>query len=166
MGLTPKWCTFCILSDDINIVGDIPYKFGAIQLWSQQCLCTITICVSSITCVSSAIDSSDGSLTKMMHILYAFWLYSDFLWHIIEIWSHLAQKSCIILLVKVSISEDSDGAYTKDDDTYSISHLYLELWFVYSSIANNVKLIYSLISMIPLWWWHASPSLAFSTSND
>ena len=36
----------------------------------------------------------------------------------------------------------------------------------YSSIANNVKVIlYFLISMIPLWWRHTSPSHAFSTSN-
>ena len=46
-----------------------------------------------------------------------------------------------------------------------MSHLYLELWFVYSSITNNVKVIYFLISMIPLWWRHASPSHAFSTSK-
>ena len=49
--LAPKWCTFCILSD-INIVGDIPYKFGAIQLWSQLCLCNITICVKTQSPVS------------------------------------------------------------------------------------------------------------------
>ena len=37
MGLAPKLCTFYILADDINIVGDIPFKFGAIQLLNQLC---------------------------------------------------------------------------------------------------------------------------------
>ena len=43
MGLTPKWCTFYILSDDTNIAGDIPYRFGAIWLWRQLCSCNIEI---------------------------------------------------------------------------------------------------------------------------
>ena len=72
-------------------------------------------------------DSDDETLTKMKHILYSFWWYSDFLWHITEIWSHLAQKSYVNTLpIQINISEDIDETYTKrctfyvlSDDTYS-----------------------------------------------
>ena len=43
VGLTPKWHTFYILSDDTNIAGDILYRFGAIWLWRQLCSCNIEI---------------------------------------------------------------------------------------------------------------------------
>ena len=32
MQLTRKWCPFCVFSDDINIIGDTPYRFGAIYM--------------------------------------------------------------------------------------------------------------------------------------
>ena len=44
IALAPKWYISCVLSDDIHIVGDIPYKFGAEQVWIRLCLCNIKIC--------------------------------------------------------------------------------------------------------------------------
>ena len=32
--LAPKWSPFHLLCDDLHIIGDTPYRFGPIQLWS------------------------------------------------------------------------------------------------------------------------------------
>ena len=41
--LAPKWSPFHVLCDDLNIVGDTPYRFGVIQLWSWQNLGNVKI---------------------------------------------------------------------------------------------------------------------------
>ena len=32
--LAPYWCPFLVLCNDLHIVGNTPYNFGAMQLWS------------------------------------------------------------------------------------------------------------------------------------
>ena len=40
-GLAPKWSPFHVLCDDFHIVGNTPYRFGAIKLWSRLWLCYV-----------------------------------------------------------------------------------------------------------------------------
>ena len=92
------------------------------------------------SCLFSKEDSSDATLTKMM----SFWWYSDCLWHIIQIWTHLALKSCETLLMKINIGEDSDGTYTCKRCTFYVP-LILKVAIIYSSTQPTMWKIYKII---------------------
>ena len=68
---------------DSNIVVDIPYKFGAIWLWSQN-----MHKVQPFVCLNEE-DSCGGTHTKTMYILCMFGWYSHCQWDLIKVESHL-----------------------------------------------------------------------------
>ena len=136
-----------------------------IEIWSYKTLKSTMFVQYHSMCKTE----SPVSPTVVMGVSPKWCTFSDNIqWHIVEIWSHPAQKPCVSVLMKVNISEDSDGTYTKD--AHSMCFLMIPIhsgvfgaW--YSSIANNVKVIlyrwFHFDGDTPLLLMHA-----FSTSND
>ena len=96
--LAPKWSPFHVLCDDLNIVGDTPYRFGVTQLWSWLYYERRKIWVElNHPYLLNKDDSGGGTHTKMMHILYTFWWYQHCWWYPVQIWSYMALTSTMFL---------------------------------------------------------------------